>query len=87
MIPQIYAAFLRVHHCPYLHTCGIYSHDPQNTWLATTSNDERSQEMNKIALPSVDVYGGVYFPFCLDVEGVTVLICHPGQVQDTPHIF
>jgi len=33
----IWAAFLCIHHCPFLHTCGKYPHDPQNTLLATTS--------------------------------------------------
>ena len=87
MIVGIYAAFLCVHHCPYLHTCGIYSHDLQYTWLATTSNDELSQEKNKLALPSVEVRRGVYFHFCLVLEGVTLMIRRPGQVQDTPHVL
>ena len=49
--PGIWAAFLCVHHWLLLHTCGIYPHDLQNTWLATTSNDKLGQEEDKIALP------------------------------------
>jgi len=47
--PGIWAAFLCVHQCPFLHTCGVYRHDYQNTQLAITSNNELRQNEDKIA--------------------------------------
>jgi hypothetical protein len=43
-----WAAFLSIHHCPFLHTCGIYPRDPQNTSLATTWYNELGQEEDEI---------------------------------------
>jgi len=33
--PGTLAAFLSIHYCPFLHTCGIYPHNPHNTRLGT----------------------------------------------------
>jgi len=85
MNPGIWTAFLWVHHCPFLHTCGVYPHDPQNNWFATTSNDKLGQVENQMALPVVEkVHRGVHFHCCSVPEGVPLLICSPGLVQDTP---
>jgi len=75
-----------IHHCPFLHTCGIYPHDPQNTWLATTSNDELDQEEEKIAPPFVEgVHGKVHFHFT-GWEGASLLMSRLRQVWDTPQV-
>ena len=84
MNPGIRAAFLCDHHCPLLHTCGIYPQHPQNTWLATTSNDKLGQREDKIAPPFVEeVHWGVPFHFCLAPKGAPLLIGRPGQVRAT----
>jgi len=85
--PGIRAAFISVHHCPFLHTGGIYPHDLQNTWLATTSNDELSQEEDRIALLFVEeVYCGEHFHISLVPERVALLMGHLHHVRDTSHI-
>ena len=83
MNPGIGAAFLYVHHCPFLDTCGIYPDDPQNTWLATTSADELGQKEDKIVLSFVEVHWGVHVHFSLVPEGALILMCRLGQVQHT----
>ena len=88
MNPAIWAAFLCVHHCPFRHTCGIYPDDLQNTWLATTSNDEQGQEGNKIAPPVTEkVHWGVNVHFCYVREGAPRMIPRQGQYQDTPLVY
>jgi len=85
--PGIWAAFLCVHHCPFLHTYGIYPHYPQKTSLGTTSNNKVGQEEVKIAPPFVEeVNRGVHFHICHVPDGVPLLFCHPGQVWDTPQV-
>jgi len=72
--PGIKAAFLCVHHCPFRHTSGIYPQYPQDTSLATTSNDELGQEDDKIALPFVEeVHWAVHYRFFL-LEGASLLM-------------
>jgi len=81
--PGIWAAFLCVHHCPFLHTCGIYPHDPQNTSFATASIDELGQEEGKMAPPLAKaVHWGMQCHFCLR-ERASLLMCHLCQVRDT----
>jgi len=85
---RICTAFWCIHHCPFLHTCGIYPHDHQNTWLVTTPNNELGQEEDNTAPPFVEeVYQAVRVHFCHVQEGVPHLICHPGQVQDTAQVW
>jgi len=84
--PVIWAAFLCIHHCPFLHTCGIHPQDPQNTWLATTSNDKLGQDEDEIAQPVVEgVHWGGDFHFCVR-EGVSLLMRHLHQVWDTAQV-
>jgi len=81
--PGIWAAFLCVHPFPFHHTSGIYSHHPQKTSLATTSNDILPHEEEQIALPFVEeVHWAGHFHSSL-LEGVSLLMCRLGQVQDT----
>ena len=83
----ILGAFLGMHHCPFLHICGIYPHDLQNTQLATSSDDKLGLEEDKIAQPFVaEVYWGVHYHFTLVLDGAHHMICHLGQVLDTLQI-
>jgi len=84
----IWAAFLSVHYCLFLHTCGIYPHNPQNTRLATTSNDVLGQEEGKTAPHFVEeeVHCRDHLHISLVLNGAPLLIGRLRQVQDTPHV-
>jgi len=72
--PGIWAAFLCVHHCPFRYTCAIYPHDPQTALLASTTNDELGQEVEKISLPfAEEVHQAVHFDFS-GLEGACPLM-------------
>jgi len=87
MNPGNWAACLCVHHCPFLHTCRIYLHDPQKTLLATTSNDKVGlEEHNTAPHFAGEVHQGVHFNFYRVPEGAPLLICGLGQVLDTPQV-
>jgi len=83
----IWAEFLCGHHCPFRHTCGIYPYDRFFFFsLATTSNDELGQQVDKIAMPSVEeVHWAVHFVVSL-LEGASLLRRHLGQVRDTRQV-
>jgi len=76
-------AFLCVHHCQSLYTCGIYLHDLGNTWLASTSNNTVGKEENQIIRPFVDeAHRALHFHSCR-LEGMFLLKCRHLQVRDT----
>jgi len=80
----ICAAFLCIYHCPFLHICGIYWHDPQNIWLATASNYEVRQNEEKLAPPFVvEVHSRLRFQLPPVQVRAPLLICRLGQVLDT----
>jgi len=73
--PGIWSGFLCVHQYPFLHTYGLYPDDPQNTWLATTSNDKCWQEeVNIVPLIVEEVHQGECFYVSLVPEGAYRLI-------------
>jgi len=85
--PGIWAAFLCIHHCWFLHISGSYPQDPQNTWLTTSSNDERDQEEDKIALAFVDeVHCGKHCHDSLGPEGLPLLIRCFHEVRHPPQV-
>jgi hypothetical protein len=86
--PDILAAFLSVYHCPFLHTCGIYSHDLQNTLSASNANDNLCQGEGKIAPLFVEkVHWGEYYHVPHVVEEAPQLVCGLPQIWETLQVL
>lgn len=84
MNPGILAAFLSVYYCPFLYTCGIYSHNPQDTLSASNANDDIRQGEDKIApLFMEKVHWGEYYHVSYVVQEAPLLVCGLPQIQET----
>jgi len=83
--PWNWAASLFVHHIKVLHTCGIYPPNPQNTWLAASSNNAYGKVEDRLELPIVEgVHWGAHYPFSPVTDEALLIMWHLGQLPSTP---